>query len=72
MKLDETLVHGNLPMARASFLSIDTARSGSSQPLPADLAQRGRRGAFSALYGNLMKTWVGWYAPPSRRLRPLI
>lgn len=72
MKLDDYLVRGDLHLAHASFLSIEVARHGSAQPLPAGQAGHGGRGAIGTFYRSLMKTWIGLYAPPPRRLRPLV
>jgi hypothetical protein len=72
MKLDETLARSSLPLARASFLPLDGTLSGAAQPLPAGQARRGRRGVLAAFYRSLMKTWIGLYAPPPRRLGTLL
>jgi hypothetical protein len=51
---------------------FDTALFEAARPLPVHRPQRGWRTAIAGLKTRLEKAWVGLYAPPPRRLRPLI
>ena len=51
---------------------FDRALFDAAQPLPVHRPQRGRRAAVAALKARLEKAWVGLYAAPPRRLRPLV
>jgi hypothetical protein len=51
---------------------FDKALFDAAQPLPADRRGSGWRAALAALKARLEKAWVGLYAAPPRRLRPLV
>jgi hypothetical protein len=48
------------------------AHLGVLQPLPVHRSEHSWCGVLAALMTRLMNTWVGLYAPPPRRLGPLV
>lgn len=48
-------------------MSFDTAR-----PLPVCRSEHGWNQSIAALKARLARAWVGLYAPPPRRLPPLV
>lgn len=56
------------PYEKCFARRIELVRPGAAQPRLIYLAERGWRGAIAALTTNLMKTWVGLYAPPPRQV----
>lgn len=57
------------PYATCFARRIDMVSPVEAQPLPVYQAERGWRGTIAALKTALMKTWVGLYALPPRRMR---
>jgi hypothetical protein len=55
------------PYEKSFARRIEIIRPGAGRPRPIYQGERGWRGAVAALTTNLMKTWVGLYAPPPRR-----
>ena len=56
------------PYAKHAAQRIEVVRPGKAQPMPVCQTERGWRGTLAALGTRLMKTWVGLYAQPPRRL----
>jgi hypothetical protein len=51
---------------------LDVTRLGTARALPAFQPASGWRGAIAALRARLVRAWIGLYAPPPRRLAPLL
>jgi hypothetical protein len=51
---------------------FDLAQFGGGRPLPALRSGPAWRRAVAALRARLERAWVGLYAPPPRRLGPMI
>jgi hypothetical protein len=51
---------------------LDVVHLGAAQLLAVHQAERGWRRAIAALNARLVKAWIGLYAPPPRRLGPLV
>ena len=56
------------PYEKCYARRIDMRRPGEAQPLLVYQGDRGWRGAIARLKTHLMKTWVGLYASPRRRV----
>ena len=66
--LGGSLIALTSPYERCCARHIELVAPGAAVPLLVYEAEGGWRGAIAALTTSLMKTWVGLYAPPGRRM----